>query len=64
MMNLGKADADRLTLYEFTAMRTIWNDRHKPDDPEGEPVEPPSAEAVKAAQAELYELGIAGRSSN
>lgn len=41
-------------------MRHEWNDRHKRDD-NSDPVEPPSEEFVREAQAELVELGISGR---
>lgn len=51
--------AKRLTYWEFTAMRYHWNLRHERDDP-NEPVELPDADFVRARQAELGELGIAG----
>jgi len=41
-------------------MRYTWNERHKPADVKGDPVEPPTEEFVRAAQAELAELGISG----
>ena len=57
------SDATRLTNWEFTAMRHDWNARHEsPDDADA--VEPPTVEQVRAAQAELVELGIAGKALN
>lgn len=44
-------------------MRQIWNKRHERPDADDE-LEPPTAEQVRAAQAELYELGIAGKAPN
>lgn len=59
MMGVSPVDARGLTLWEFLALRTKWNARHRsPDDQEK--VEPPSAETVRMAQAELFALGIAG----
>lgn len=64
-MGIGPREADRLTYWQYTALRHEWNERHKTPDAEGgEPVEPPTVETVRAAQAELFELGIAGRAPN
>lgn len=41
-------------------MRAVWNERHKTDGDDGEPVEPPTEEFVRQAQLELAELGISG----
>lgn len=60
MMNVPPSEAGRLTYWQFTAMRAIWNERHDTDAPDGEPVEPPSEEFVRRRQAELDELGISG----
>jgi len=60
MMGVPPDQAKRLTWWEFTAMRYTWNERHKPADVKGDPVEPPTEEFVRAAQAELAELGISG----
>lgn len=59
-MGVGPSEAKRLTYWEFTAMRHEWGERHKSPDDQGDPVEPPSEEFVRARQAELQELGIAG----
>lgn len=59
MMGCPPDQTRRLTLWEYTAMRAVWNARHKTDDP-NEPAEPPSADFVRARQAELVELGISG----
>lgn len=56
MMGVPPSDARRLTIWEFTAMRTVWNARHRSGD---EPVTPPSADFVRERQSELYDLGIA-----
>jgi hypothetical protein len=65
MGGIPPSEAKRLTYWEFTAMRHEWNERHKsPADRENEAVEPPTLETVRAAQAELYELGIAGKAPN
>lgn len=60
MGGIPPSEAKRLTYWEFTALRYEWNERHKRDGDDGEPVEAPSEEFVRERQAELYELGIAG----
>lgn len=60
MMGCPPSEAKRLTLWEFTAMRYWWNERHTTKDDDGAPVEPPSEDFVRQAQAELSELGISG----
>ncbi len=65
MMHIGPTEALTLDLHDYTAMRTIWSDKHAPaDGDDGEPVDPPDEDYVRAAQAELYELGIAGKGLN
>ncbi len=64
MGGVQPSEAKRLTYWEFTAMRSQWNERHQRDDDKGGPVEPPSEEFVRMAQAELAELGISGRGVN
>ena len=55
------SDAKRLT--SSKAFPIVWNARHEsPDDADA--VEPPTVEQVRAAQAELVELGIAGKALN
>lgn len=56
------SEADKLTIWQFTAMRTLWNRRHKSDtnDDDGEPVKRPDADFVRQRQEELRQLGIAG----
>lgn len=63
MGGIQPSEAKRLTLWEFTAMRHNWNERHKSPDDDGD-VELPSEEFVRAAQEELVALGIAGRAVN
>lgn len=60
MMGIPPSEARRLSYWEFTAMRAVWNERHKTDGDDGEPVEPPTEEFVRQAQLELAELGISG----
>jgi len=57
MMGVPPDVADRLSYYQFTALRRTWNVRHKTDDDD---IKPPSADFVRARQAELQELGISG----
>lgn len=64
MGGVQPSEAKRLTYWEFTAMRYLWNERHKRTDGAGEPVEPPSEAYVREAQLELEELGISGRAVN
>jgi hypothetical protein len=62
MGGIPPSEAKRLTYWEFTAMRHTWNERHKRPGDDTTPATPPSEADVREAQAELYELGIAGRS--
>lgn len=56
------SEADQLTIWQFTAMRTLWNRRHKSatEGDDGEPVERPAEDFVRQRQEELRQLGIAG----
>lgn len=63
MGGIPPSETKRLTYWEFTAMRHQWNERHKRDG-DDDPAEPPSEDFVREAQAELIELGIAGRAPN
>jgi hypothetical protein len=63
MGGIQPSEAKRLTYWEFTRMRHEWNERHKSDDDEAG-TEPPDEDFVRAAQAELIELGIAGKAVN
>lgn len=58
MGGIPPSEAKRLTYWEFTAMRHVWNLRHKTDDDEKMPL--PDEAFVRERQAELLELGIAG----
>lgn len=60
MMGLAPRDVDRLTYWQFTALRHEWNERHKSDDPDGDPVVAPTVDHVRASQADLLARGIAG----
>lgn len=59
MMNMGPADAERLTYWQFTAMRHIWNERHKSADDDDD-IEPPDLDFVKMRHEALIDAGIAG----
>jgi hypothetical protein len=59
-MGISPGDAKRLTYWEFTAMRHGWEQRHKTEEMDGEPAEPPTEEFVRERQAELAALGISG----
>jgi hypothetical protein len=61
MGGIPLSEAKRLPYYEFTALRWEWNERHKRDGDDNDDIAPPDPAVVRAAQAELYELGIAGR---
>jgi hypothetical protein len=62
MGGIQPSEADRLTMWQYTAMRTLWNRRHKSgtDEESDDRVEAPDAEFVRQRQAELLLLGIAG----
>ncbi len=61
MGGVQPSEAKRLTYWEFTAMRYQWNLKHEREgDEDSGPIELPTEEFVRAAQAELRELGIAG----
>lgn len=60
MMGVSPSEAGRLTYWQFTALRSEWNDRHEKDDP-NTPMEPPDEEFVRQRQAELAEVGIDNR---
>jgi hypothetical protein len=61
MMGVPPEQAQRLTYWQYTAMRAVWNERHRrPDGDDGSPVQPPDEDFVRQRQAELAELGISG----
>lgn len=60
MMGFGPFEAGRLTYWQYTAMRHVWNTRHDSTDDSGGDIELPSVDFVKQKQAELVALGIAG----
>lgn len=59
MMGIGPTEAGRLTYWQYTAMRHVWNERHRLDDSGDNDIELPTEEFVRARQAELARLGIA-----
>ena len=47
-MGVGPGDARKLTWWEFTAMKAVWNERHAGED---DAVEPPPADLFRAEMA-------------
>lgn len=61
MMGVGPSEAGRMTYWQYTAMRHVWNARHKPEGADDEDnVEPPSVEFVRERMAMLEAAGISG----
>lgn len=60
MMGVSVADANRLTYWQYTAMRHVWNERHRSTDDSGGAIETPTEDFVRERHAELARLGIAG----
>lgn len=60
MMGVPPDQARRLSLWEFLAIRTKWNARHRTPGDAADKVEAPSVETVRMSQADLIERGIAG----
>lgn len=59
MMGIDPGDAGRLTYWQYTAMRHVWNERHRSTDDPDNDIELPTEDFVRARQAELARLGIA-----
>lgn len=60
MMGIGPADAGRLTYWQYTAMRHVWNERHRSTNDAGGDIDLPTEDFVKARAAHLVAQGIAG----
>lgn len=60
MMGIGPAEAGKLTYWQYTAMRHVWNERHRLDDDADSDIEAPTEDFVRQRMAELVSLGIAG----
>jgi hypothetical protein len=58
MMGVSPAEAAKLSLWTYEALLWNWNERHKTDDDETEPVELPSAEFVEHRHLILAERGL------
>lgn len=58
MMGVSVADARALTWWEFTALRTQWNQRHDPDG-KNAPVELPDEHEMMLRHARIEARGIA-----
>lgn len=54
MMNIGPADAKRLTLYEYGALVHNWQAAHETEDT----IEPPSIEETEARRRALEARGV------
>lgn len=59
MMGVPPDQAKRLTIWEFTAMREVWNDRHKTEDADDD-ITLPTEEFVLQRHEELRKYGIPG----
>lgn len=57
MMGIGLEEAKRMSYWEFTAQRYIWNERHRADDPDA--VELPDIDYVRRRGEMLEARGIA-----
>lgn len=61
MMGIGPAEAGRLTYWQYTAMRHVWNARHRgPDDEPDDDIEAPDVNFVLDRWAQLKAAGISG----
>lgn len=60
MMGIGPTEAGRMTYWQYTAMRHVWNDRHRLDGDAEDDIEAPGLEFVLERQKELERLGISG----
>lgn len=58
MMGIGPGDAGRLTYWQYTAMRHVWNERHRSDEEPDDEIEAPSVEFVLDRWAQLEAAGI------
>lgn len=61
MGGIGPEEAGRMTLWQFTAMRYIWNARHTNADEADDDIEPPDVEFVRARHAELMSGPVSGK---
>lgn len=52
MMGMTMADARDCSYWEYTAVLSTWNERHKSDD-DNEPVDAPDFETFQRAQAAI-----------
>lgn len=58
MMGVGPAEASRLSMWTYEALLWNWNERHKVDDGEGDPVEAPDWDYIEHRHAMLAERGL------
>jgi len=59
MMGVGADEARRMSYWEYQARLWNWNERHKSDDGEGDPVEAPDIDYMLHRQQMLEARGIA-----
>ena len=59
MGGIPKSEADKLTYWQFTALRHEWEKRHRSE--KDEPMPLPDPEFVRQRQEELLALGIVGK---
>lgn len=60
MGGIGPTEAGRLTYWQYTAMRHVWNERHRSTDDVEDGIEAPTPEFVRERMAVLEAAGISG----
>lgn len=61
MNGIGPEEAGRMTYWQYTAMRHVWNERHRLEGDDDTAIELPDVEFVRERQKELARLGITGK---
>lgn len=60
MGGIGPEEAGRMTYWQYTALRHVWNERHRLDDSPDDDIEAPTPEFVRERMAMLEAAGISG----
>lgn len=60
MGGIGPTEAGRLTYWQYTAMRHVWNERPRSTDEADDDIEAPTPEFVRERMAALEAAGISG----
>lgn len=58
MMGVSPAEAAKLSLWSYEALLWNWNDRHRTDDEQADPVELPDADYVEHRHRLLAARGL------